>query len=252
MAESAPGLRVATFNAGLAVGMLPHCSERLELIVRALADLDADLLFVQEFWVDTHWQELTRAHGGRGPAGLMAYGGSFGTGLLSKTPLEDRDVLVFTSTVNARGAIHARMTTRVAKLDVFAVHFSPGPESEQRPQVDRLLRWIDERGAKGPTIVLGDLNMGPGSSSFRRFVDAGFDDPYARQSNGKCTFCGGGLTSAGHGTSGILIDHVLVRGFRGTTLSERVLDDTVTLIAGGSPVKTTLSDHCGVLVTLRG
>src|SRR5512142_3079363 len=54
---------------------------------------------------------VARCLGEESPAssasGLIAYGGSFGTGLLSRAPLEDRDTIVFESTVNARGALHA-------------------------------------------------------------------------------------------------------------------------------------------------
>src|SRR3954469_24935037 len=58
-----PGVafRVATFNAGLAVGVLPYTTQRLPRVVEALASLDVDLLFVQEFWLDTHWQALCDA-----------------------------------------------------------------------------------------------------------------------------------------------------------------------------------------------
>jgi endonuclease/exonuclease/phosphatase family metal-dependent hydrolase len=51
-------MRLATFNAGLAVGVLPHVTERLPHVLSALASLDVDLLFVQEFWLNSHWAAL--------------------------------------------------------------------------------------------------------------------------------------------------------------------------------------------------
>lgn len=52
------GFRVATYNAGLAVGVLKYADERVEPLVRTLADQEIDLLCVQEFWLEEHWQRL--------------------------------------------------------------------------------------------------------------------------------------------------------------------------------------------------
>jgi endonuclease/exonuclease/phosphatase family metal-dependent hydrolase len=51
-------LRLATFNAGLAVGVLPHAAERAPAVVAALAREKLDVLCVQEFWHESHWEEL--------------------------------------------------------------------------------------------------------------------------------------------------------------------------------------------------
>lgn len=218
----AVALRVATFNAGLAVGVLPFSNERLPHVVAALVGLETDLLFVQEFWLDEHWSALRRAaatkfaHAFRPPKvapargavctkeelaplvacaekhcaglrdealarcviahcaaegfalpadclncmassptgdlhqivarcvgeratplradandalparadGLIAYGGSFGTGLLSRMPLSSPDVLAFYATVNARGAVHTAIDDATfGHIDVFGTHF---------------------------------------------------------------------------------------------------------------------------------
>lgn len=58
-------LRVATYNAGLAVGVLPHAAERAAPVAQALAALPADLVCVQEIWLESHWQQLTAAVGPR-------------------------------------------------------------------------------------------------------------------------------------------------------------------------------------------
>jgi endonuclease/exonuclease/phosphatase family metal-dependent hydrolase len=99
-----------------------------------------------------------------GPAGLLAYGGSFGTAFLSTTELHDCDVLVYdTTTVNARGALYARVDAPgIGDLHVFGTHLSPGIHEEQTRQIDELFAWIDEKaGAHAPAIVVGDLNTGP-------------------------------------------------------------------------------------------
>ncbi|HEY6559949.1 MAG TPA: endonuclease/exonuclease/phosphatase family protein [Polyangiaceae bacterium] len=54
-------MRVATYNAGLAVGVLPHAAERAAPVVQALAALPADLICVQEVWLESHWRELADA-----------------------------------------------------------------------------------------------------------------------------------------------------------------------------------------------
>lgn len=63
-----PGaLRVGTYNAGLAVGIIPHASARAPRVIEALAQAPVDLLCVQEFWLDEHWQQLTTAAAARWP-----------------------------------------------------------------------------------------------------------------------------------------------------------------------------------------
>jgi len=62
-----PVFRVATYNAGLAVGVLPLVTQRLPHVKQALAALDLDLLFVQEVWLERHWHELREALADRWP-----------------------------------------------------------------------------------------------------------------------------------------------------------------------------------------
>jgi endonuclease/exonuclease/phosphatase family metal-dependent hydrolase len=338
-------LRVATFNAGLAVGVLPYSTERLPRVVEALAALDVDLLFVQEFWLDEHWDALRRATATKLPhtfrpvpaqpargavctkealapliacakkhcaglrdeslarcviahcaaegfalpsdclnciasfptgnldeivarclgedsasarlpyannaaparsGGLIAYGGSFGTGILSRTPLVEPDVLVYYATVNARGAVHTAIENDDGdRIDVFATHFSP-LGSEQAAQVDELLAWIDRRAPTGPALLLGDLNLTPESSLFRRITAVGFREPDVVDR--RATF-GGGLGTGHVNASGWRIDHVLARNIDARITSHRIFDAPLTLRRRG--VRTTLSDHFGVMAVLE-
>lgn len=334
-------MKLVTFNAGLAVGVLPYVTERVPHVARALAELDADLLFLQEVWLKSQWDTvvaMTRArfphvfrppaaaritHGAcspeeiapllacarrhcdglegdalgqcvvrscaqtafsmspecincvvshpvgtldqivapctgeararrapnvsapasaYGPAGLVAYGGSLGIGFLSRTPLEDPEVIVYAeSTLNARGAVYAR----VGGAHVFGTHLSPGIIHEQEKQIDRLFEWMGEKaGHDAPTIVLGDLNTGPNASPalYRRFVDAGFVNPYAKGRDVLGTF--------GHGRSGWILDHILFRNVEGRASAERILDQPLVIDVAGRRVKTTYSDHCGVRATI--
>jgi endonuclease/exonuclease/phosphatase family metal-dependent hydrolase len=374
--STAPPLRIATFNAGLAVGVLPYASERMPHVVEAVAALEADVVFVQEVWLESHWKALQAAaasrfphmlraapmqparHGacsaeevaelvacarrhcaglasdelGRcvlrscghaavslsteclncvvshpvgtldeilapclgtsadgavavsieteseirrpvtrsarrspayGPPGLMAYGGSFGTAMLSTLPLHDEDVLVYeATTLNARGALYARVETPShGDVHVFGTHLSPGIHEEQMPQLDDLFAWIREKvgDTHAPTVITGDLNTGPsvghGTSAFlpalyRRVIDEGFTNPYVQAGAAECTYCHGSLSSGKHGSTGWLIDHVLVRDLPGAARGERILDQPLVVEAAGRRITTTYSDHCGVRVTV--
>jgi endonuclease/exonuclease/phosphatase family metal-dependent hydrolase len=338
--------RAATFNAGLAVGMLPNATERLPHVIEALAALDVDLLFVQEFWLDRHWQALesalrprlpvalrlkavagagqpctlaqlaplkscAEAHCGGlrdealarcviqrcaaiglqlpsdclnciasnpegslddilgrctaavdppaelGDAGarertggeLIAYGGSFGTGLLLKEQPLAKASIVFESTINARGATYARIANAVGAepLHVFAAHLSPGG-TEQGPQVTQLLEFIDDKAGTAPALLLGDLNLTPGSALFERLTRSGFREGNVLGDRG--TYSGEGLESGRFGTSAWRLDHALLRGTDAELVTKRILDDPVLLDAGGRPTRSTLSDHAGLLVTI--
>ena len=56
-----PQLRIATYNAGLAEGFVPLATERLPLVAEAIADLDADVVFLQEVWTPDAVAELSDA-----------------------------------------------------------------------------------------------------------------------------------------------------------------------------------------------
>jgi endonuclease/exonuclease/phosphatase family metal-dependent hydrolase len=178
--------------------------------------------------------------------GLIAYGGSFGTGLLSRTPLLDPEVLAYYATVNARGAVFVRVTAGdLGPMNLFATHFSPGG-AEQETQVDELLAWIQTKGRNSPTVLLGDLNTTPGSSLFHKIQRAGFREP--DEVDTRATF-GSGLGTGRVNATGWRIDHVLVRNAPLRVTSRRIFDTPIKLnVAGG--VRTTLSDHFGVLAEL--
>jgi len=335
-------LRVATFNAGLAVGVLPHVTERLPYVVDALATLDVDLLFVQEFWLERHWQALkaavatrlpvalraaplgaaTRpcteaqlaplvacaeqrcaglrdealarcvvehcarlalqlpsdclnciasdpegdlatilarctateptepalvARGSVGSGQLMAYGGSFGTGLLLRQPPLASASITFQSTVNARGALYAQLAGALGPLHVFAAHLSPGG-AEQAPQIEQLLSFIDEKAGTQPSLLLGDLNLTPGSALFERLALAGFHE--GRADDHRITYSGQALLGGTFAGSGWRLDHVLLRGTEAQLRTERILDRPVRLDVAGREVVSMLSDHAGLLATI--
>jgi endonuclease/exonuclease/phosphatase family metal-dependent hydrolase len=336
-------LHVATFNAGLAIGVLPHVTERLPHVIEALAALEVDLLFVQEFWLERHWEALkeaivkrlpvalrvhplggatrpcteaqlaplvrcasqrcaglhdealascvvqhcarlalqlpsdclnciasnpegdltailARCTGGgaepalvpAGPVGsgeLMAYGGSFGTGLLLRQPPLASGSITFESTVNARGAMYVQLAGGLGAgpLHVFGAHLSPGG-AEQVPQVEQLLDFIDEKAGAEPALLLGDLNLVPGSALLGRIARAGFHEGQANDH--RSTYSGQALLGGTFAGSGWRLDHVLVRGTEAQLRTQRILDQPVRLAVEGREVISMLSDHAGLLSTI--
>jgi len=364
---------IGTYNAGLAVGVIPYASQRNPKIAQALSTQPLDLLCVQEFWLDDHWDELVAAAGDRlpnvyrlpaaapeqeglctddevaplrqcvsrhcpglradalarctvkscastakrmsqpcvscivknptssveeilaaclptkgspsvaapkpkidrsrhGMEGVLAYGGSYGIGLLTRATILERDSIKFEASLNPRAAIYVRVKTdQISDMHVFCTHLTsvmsnvpyPGRGSwaeEQSREVDQLLAFIDQK-ARGPTptVLVGDLNCGPALGSsihpsqpalYARLLGAGFVDPYAAQDNAECTFCNDALLNGGTSPTGSLIDHVLLRSFPGQARGRRMLRENVVVDADGRAVKTSLSDHYGLMLSL--
>ena len=122
-----------------------------------------------------------------------------------------------------------------------------------------MLTWIDGQLAEGePVVLLGDMNNGPAvgdvagdlEANYALFTDAGYSDRFAEGPNASCTFCPDNPINGT--TTGVLIDHVLLRDLtEGTSAAgERVLDGTIELTVDEEPVEAALSDHYGVSVTL--
>lgn len=200
-----------------------------------------------------------------------AYGGSFGTMLLSKHPIGVVDQQVFASTSNRRSVMHAVVDAPGGEVSVFCTHLTavfdtiPYPresgswDEEQLVQIEELNAFADDVGGE-LKILLGDLNTGPGldgitaeaPAGYAALVDSGWEVPYV-DIDGRCTFCADNplLASADDDTSR-LIDHVMTKGALSATDATRILDSTVTADSCAMPGVTTLalSDHYGVEVTL--
>jgi endonuclease/exonuclease/phosphatase family metal-dependent hydrolase len=197
-----------------------------------------------------------------------AYGGSFGTGLLSKFPLIDPGHEDFESTTNRRGVIHAVLDAPGADLDVWCTHLaadlSPIPytgasaswAAEQADQIVGSMEIIDAAAFDGDVVWLGDFNTGPDipggeeelPENYDLIVGAGFVDPYVEQDQ-PCTFCADNpiVTSTGDSRT---IDHVFVRGSDAGFGASRVMDQPVEIDHCDTPGPGAHSDHYGVRVTL--
>ncbi|WP_433935819.1 endonuclease/exonuclease/phosphatase family protein [Sorangium cellulosum] len=366
--KPATPFRVATYNGGLAMGVLKYVDERADPLIRALAGQPVDLLCVQEFWLEEHWQKLVAAtsstlpstfrlppgheDGGcsrqetdplvacaaqrcagltqhallpcllqscsarltslspdcfnclaanprKGPdelaqacvrtqpksaAGVRpparaggatapeAYSGASGTAVLTNAEILERDSLVLPSAIDRRAVLYTRLSPpSIGELHVFCTHLTaslegvPHPrntswQKDQSAQIDALLAYVDRKtGGRGATLLLGDLNTGPAiapsisarlPAHYDRLLARGFVNPYASQDDAKCTYCFDNPLDGGKGTRGLLIDHVLLRGFEGQVSGTQIMRSSLTIEAGKKKVKSGFSDHYGLLVTL--
>ena len=205
----------------------------------------------------------------RTEATQYAYGGSFGTGLLSAWPLVSTEELVLGSTTNRRSVLHAVVDAPDGPLDVFCTHLTavfsvvPYPREEgswseeQAQQVADIRAWMDTQATTGRVALLGDLNAGPlvaandpEQPENYDAISAGLEVPYVDQDR-RCTFCpDNAISSVDSDAFGVLIDHVLLDGFAGTTSATRVLDDVITIESCGLAIPGAYSDHYGVSVTI--
>lgn len=199
-----------------------------------------------------------------------AYGGSFGTMLLSKHPIGVVDQHVFSSTSNRRSVMHAEVDAPGGELSVFCTHLTavfdgiPYPREEgnwdieQLAQIEEMNAYVDDVGGEG-RILLGDLNTGPGLDGIRAeapagyaaLTDAGWSVPYV-ELDGRCTFCNDNpLIASPDDDDDRLIDHVMMKGPLEATEAARILDGTVSAESCSVDLTTSaLSDHYGVQVTL--
>jgi endonuclease/exonuclease/phosphatase family metal-dependent hydrolase len=206
--------------------------------------------------------------------GVWAYGGAYGTAIVSRHELQGRDSLRFDSHFNRRAVLYAAVQSAdQGRYHVFCTHLSPifadipfpadqgSWQQEQAEQIAVMLAYIDEKAADGaPVVLLGDLNTGPAVAglqgeapeNFELFVAAGYRAPYLEENDVSCTFCPDNpLVGGADGAGGKVIDHVLLRGVDGQVATQRLLDETVELEAGGQAVTSCYSDHYGVGATIR-
>lgn len=210
-----------------------------------------------------------------GARGCYAYEGSFGTDILSRYPLTEKQSLVFDSSLNRRAVLYAKATgTAFGDVHVFCTHLTanlsavPYPGmfgswgAEQAAQITQMRAFIDEKaGADGKVVVLGDFNCGPAvpNQAEAELVEnyealiPGFNPTYPTQADTECTFCGDNpLVSGVDREHSVLLDHILLRGFgdAGVTAS-RILDQAIMLESNGMTVDAALSDHYGLQAVIQ-
>ncbi|MCP4810322.1 MAG: hypothetical protein GY913_04830 [Proteobacteria bacterium] len=186
-----------------------------------------------------------------------AYGGSFGTGILSKHPLISTEEHVFSSTTNRRSILHAVVDGPRGKTDVYCTHLTAifdlipytgdagSWDEEQANQIEDLRAFIDET-ATGEVILLGDFNNGPDQHvNNYNALKQGYTNPY----DGECTYCRDNPLNS-EDSDDRVIDHVLLRDLKADATASRILDETIDVDSCDTVSDGALSDHYGVEVTL--
>lgn len=205
--------------------------------------------------------------------GRYAYGGSFGTGIVSRHALADTDSLLLDATTNRRAVLYARIPdTAIGEVHFFCTHLTANLSSvpytgsaagwpeEQAAQITRLVAWAREKAPTGRIVIAGDLNSGPAlagitgelESNYAMWAGAGFSSPYTTQSDVACTFCDDNPLNMGSmGGEGGLIDHVLLGSGLRAGLGRRILDAAIQIDVDGVPTTSAYSDHYGLVVPIE-
>ena len=266
-------ITVATFNAGLLDGFIPHSRGRAGPVAAALGALDADLVALQEIWSEgdrrlvaetTPLGHVIGADPLEGDVTGFALDGTTGIMLLSRWPLLATSAVELPRYFTRRAVIVAEVDVPGGPVTVLATHLAAnirnvehrdpgGWKGEHRTHVLEVLRLAAE--ASGPVLLAGDLNCGPerrdGFTEFAANYDllrSGFEtSAYADDPASTCTWCPDNPLNPFAGAT--ILDHVMESGFRPLAW-RRILDEIVEVDGDDGPVETTLSDHYGVAVTL--
>ena len=186
-----------------------------------------------------------------------AYGGSFGTAIVSRHPLVSTEEHVFSSTTNRRSILHAVVDGPRGETDVYCTHLTAifdlipytgdagSWEEEQQDQIEDLRTFVDET-ATGEVALLGDFNNGPDQhvNNYNALKD-GYKNPY----DGDCTYCRDNPLNS-EDSEDRVIDHVLLRDVDADATASRILDQAIDVESCGEVSTGALSDHYGVEVTL--
>lgn len=167
-----PEVKVASLNLR---GIRDRWLWREPLVIRGLADLDADVICVQEaatWCLQARWVawRLGRRSGAkyhvrqarkRGLRGVLE-----GVAVLSRAPIREHKALGLGS---GRVALRVTLGSEGGGLRVVNTHFAhrsfDGPTRAAQSRM--VVRWLE--GAAGPVVLAGDLNDTPASDALRAF-----------------------------------------------------------------------------------
>lgn len=226
-----------------------------------------------ELPLDQIYQGCTSGAGGAGnPDDTPAlFGGTFDVGLLSRHSFLEHDSKRLDAFLVRVAVLYGKIATAAGDLHVFCTHLtseigdwkyggSHGSWSQENAfEAQQLAEYVSEKAGDGaPVLILGDLNTGPAADgidaewpeSFAALTGAGFAAPFLSQSDASCTLCPDN-TLRSPDSRPKLVDHVLVRGFAGSSTVERFFTYPASVPVQGTSMSMHLSDHYGLQATLQ-
>lgn len=208
--------------------------------------------------------------------GKYAFKGRNGLLLLSRKPLTDTGHTVLKSATNRRAVLHATARFDSSKAHLFCTHLTAGLssieysgefgtwEKEQAQQIDAVIALVDTRAGAEAAVLIGDMNCGPTlpglepemEDNYKKFLTAGFKNPYADAAGAKCTWCDDNKLHGeadAKGAGGSIIDHILMKNVDAalaTARTARVIDGVVEIDVACKKKPVHVSDHYGLSVEL--
>jgi len=168
-------LRIMTWNLWWKFG---PWQDRAPAIAATLADVDADIIALQEVWDDgtdnfaAQLAERLGYHHVYAP-GARPNGVFLGNAILSRWPISSHDIIALYDQKNAeehRVAIHATIDGPRGLIPVFCTHLNWQQQHShiRQKQVEQLAHFVDQsRPWKYPPILCGDFNANPESDEVR-------------------------------------------------------------------------------------
>ena len=205
-----------------------------------------------------------------GSASLTARGHN-GLMLLSPHALQATEMTNFESTFAQRSALHAVVDVpNFGRTDVYCTQLAGRHEEidyagetydsyrdEQSAQIDALLSWIDKTAETDQVVLMGDMGTGPAEGNleaeypdnYKKFLDAGFNNPFLAGDSPPCTMCGSNTLVAGN--PNMTPDHIFVDfGSQTEGLAypavERIFDETHRMEVSDVFMELHSSDHYGI------
>jgi endonuclease/exonuclease/phosphatase family metal-dependent hydrolase len=205
-------------------------------------------------------------------APTTAYHGRNGLMLLSRHPLEDARYEDYDTGILRRGVISARvkdyevlcthMTSDLADVPPYPAEDMPF-DSWAEEHMAQVVRLGQLAAADRCTVLMGDMNSGPGTEAttpelgahYDAFLAEGYSEPWT---DPVCTFCSSnplvciddeatGQSCADQ--SSLTLDHVFFSSAcAGGASYRRILDQPVDVQTTEEQITTRLSDHYGLLV----
>ena len=268
-------VRIVTYNTGLLRGGVPYAAERVDLVADAVANIDADVISLQELWSDADRATVLDSATGRFPhraevdplpplPGDWGLDGSTGLAVLSRWPIIRSAVIPLESSIVRRAILDVQIATPARAVRVLATHLTAflrsvmhhngegGWAAEHLAQCELVADLIES--SRGPIVLAGDLNCGPGRGGVPELPESydvlrgAFEhSPYADDPLSGCTWCS--ENPLVYEEADTILDHIMVSGLR-PTRPRRILTARVEIPIGAGIVEAQVADHYGVSLDL--